>query len=126
RAPFTQSLIVLRPVSYLLFCLTHTTTALTIIKGQIARLEKGSTDLGNNADWYIKNAGDLEKENKVEYGSYYPLARETGERLALALLNNRVSQKQIIDYMCMGAKLTATTLIQAAGLKNDDEPITTN
>ncbi|MEF1254528.1 hypothetical protein, partial [Vibrio sp. M260112] len=49
-APFTQSLIVLRPVSYLLFCLTHATTALTIIKGQIARLEKGSTDLGNNAD----------------------------------------------------------------------------
>ncbi|MGD8121917.1 hypothetical protein [Vibrio sp. TRT 2004] len=78
------------------------------------------------SDWYIKNAGDLEKENKVEYGSYYPLARATGERLALALLDNRVSRKQIIDYMCMGEKLTATTLIQAAGLKNDDEPITTN
>lgn len=78
------------------------------------------------SDWYIKNAGDLKKENKVEYGSYYPLARATGERLALALLDNRVSRKQIIDYMCMGEKLTATTLIQAAGLKNDDEPITTN
>ncbi|WP_206383568.1 hypothetical protein, partial [Vibrio chagasii] len=42
-------LIVLRPVSYLLFRLTHVVTALTIIKDQIAGLEKGSTDLGNNA-----------------------------------------------------------------------------
>ena len=49
RAPFAQSLIVLRPVSYLLFRLTHVVTARTIIKGQIAGLEKGSTDLGNNA-----------------------------------------------------------------------------
>ncbi|WP_244142994.1 fimbria/pilus periplasmic chaperone [Vibrio sp. B1ASS3] len=49
RAPFAQSLIVLRPVSYLPFRLTHVVTALTIIKGQIAGLEKGSTDLGNNA-----------------------------------------------------------------------------
>ncbi|CAK2006970.1 hypothetical protein VCRA2122O12_350032 [Vibrio crassostreae] len=49
RAPFAQSLIVLRPISYLLFRLTHVVTTLTIIKDQIAGLEKGSTDLGNNA-----------------------------------------------------------------------------
>ncbi|MFA0025927.1 hypothetical protein AB4369_23790, partial [Vibrio sp. 10N.261.49.A5] len=36
-------------VSYLLFRLTHVVTALTIIKDQIAGLEKGSIDLGNNA-----------------------------------------------------------------------------
>ncbi|CAK2502812.1 hypothetical protein VCRA2114E327_50002 [Vibrio crassostreae] len=54
RAPFAQSLIVHRPVSYLLFRLTHVVTTLTIIKDQIAGLEKGSTDLGNNAVTTLK------------------------------------------------------------------------
>ncbi|PMN17004.1 hypothetical protein BCT41_24305 [Vibrio splendidus] len=56
RAPFAQNLIVLSPVSYLLFRLTHVVTALTIIKYQIAGLEKGSTDLGNNAHKQFKLA----------------------------------------------------------------------
>ncbi|WP_159737631.1 hypothetical protein [Vibrio atypicus] len=77
------------------------------------------------SNWYIENAENIKQENQVVYGSYYPLARVTGEHLALALLDNRISQKQIIDYMKMGAKLKATTLIQAAGIKdNNDEPIT--
>ncbi|MDN3611887.1 hypothetical protein QWZ16_20040 [Vibrio ostreicida] len=50
RARFAQSLIVLRPASYLLFRLTHAVTAQTIIKDQIAGLAKGSTNIGNNAE----------------------------------------------------------------------------
>ncbi len=49
RTTLAQSLIVLHPVSYLLFRFPHVTTALTITKDQIAGLGKGSTDLGNNA-----------------------------------------------------------------------------
>ncbi|KPH27503.1 hypothetical protein [Vibrio coralliilyticus] len=59
RAPFAQSLIVLRPASYLLSRLTHVVTALTTIKGQIAGLEKGSTDLGNNALARDRETGKL-------------------------------------------------------------------
>ncbi|WP_230607391.1 hypothetical protein, partial [Vibrio cholerae] len=44
-----QSLIVLRPVSYLFFRFAHVTTALTVTRDQIAELGKGSTYLGNNA-----------------------------------------------------------------------------
>jgi hypothetical protein len=49
---FAQSLIVLRPVSYLLFRFTHVTTALIITKDQITGLGKVSTDLGDNAQYH--------------------------------------------------------------------------
>ncbi|MBY7781691.1 hypothetical protein KW437_07605 [Vibrio fluvialis] len=49
RTAVAQSFIVLRPISYFLFCFTHVITALTITKDQIAGLGKSSTDLGNNA-----------------------------------------------------------------------------
>lgn len=46
---FAQSLVVLHPVSIFLLALhMQPPTVLTITKNQIAELEKGSTDLGNN------------------------------------------------------------------------------
>jgi|GEM_PF-4966611 len=65
------------------------------------------------------------KKNRI-YESYYPFARYIGEQLVVAYLEERISQQQIIDYMSMGAKLTATTLIQATGTKDKTDELITS
>ena len=49
RTTLAQRFIIIRPVSYLLFCFTDVTTVLAIKKDFIAGFKKGSIDLGNNA-----------------------------------------------------------------------------
>ncbi len=83
------------------------------------------SDYKKQSGWYTSNAESLKQQNKVEYASYYPLARAIGEHLALALQNNRVSREQITDYMSMGANLKVSTLMHAAGIKDfNNEPTT--
>lgn len=77
------------------------------------------------SDWYASSAESLKQENIAGYKCYYPIARNTGEHLALAVLENRVSKQTIIEFMSMGAKLTASTLMRTAGIKDDNyKPIT--
>lgn len=75
---------------------------------------------------YILSAKRLKAQEKTEYESYYPIARYIGELLVVEFLENRISRQQIIGYMCMGATLKATTLIKAAGIKDDNEPVTSD
>uniref|UniRef100_UPI001EE1DCC7 hypothetical protein n=1 Tax=Vibrio sp. S12_S33 TaxID=2720223 RepID=UPI001EE1DCC7 len=81
-------LIVLRPVSYLLFRFPHVITALTITKDQIAGLGKGSTDLGNNAVIICSSiVGTIKTDQslKVMSENWGPLLTSKGKLLILSI-----------------------------------------
>lgn len=79
------------------------------------------------SEYYSAITEKTKNKKDRTYESHYPYARYIGEQLVVAYLGERISQQQIIDYMSMGAKLTATTLIQSAGIKDKtNEPITTD